>query len=62
MRDIGAVNADAAAGAWVFTGGLYPPDTATVLRADGGDVLVTDGPLAKAGHVGRVLGRQARRT
>ena len=28
-----------AAGAWVFTGGLHPPSTATVVRADGGDVL-----------------------
>ena len=34
-----------AAGAWVFSGGLHAPSTATVLTATGGDeVLVTDGP------------------
>ena len=48
MRDIDAVDRDLrAAGAWVFTGGLHAPDTATVLRASGGDVLVTDGPFAE---------------
>ncbi len=54
MKDIEAVNAEMrAAGAWVFTGGLHPPDTATVLRADGGDVLVTDGPFAEGKeHIG----------
>jgi hypothetical protein len=54
MRDIDAVNAEMrAAGAWVFTGGLYPPDTATVLRADGNDLLITDGPFAEGKeHVG----------
>ena len=42
-----------AAGGWVFTAGLYPPDTATVLRPDragpgaGGTVLTTDGPFAE---------------
>jgi hypothetical protein len=34
-------------GAWVFTGGLHAPSTATVLRAKDGDVLVTDGPFAE---------------
>ena len=54
MRDINAVDAEMrAAGAWVFTGGLHPPDTATVLRADGSDVLVTDGPFAEGKeHIG----------
>jgi hypothetical protein len=33
------------AGAWVFAGGLAAVTTATVLRADGGDVLMTDGPF-----------------
>ncbi|GAA2048633.1 YciI family protein [Catenulispora yoronensis] len=28
-------------GSWVFTGGLHPPSTATVVRSDG---LFTDGP------------------
>ena len=36
-----------AAGAWVFSGGLNAPSTATVLRLDGGDVLMTDGPFAE---------------
>jgi len=54
MRDVNAVNERMkAAGAWLFTGGLHPPETATVLRADGGDVLVTDGPFAEGKeHIG----------
>jgi hypothetical protein len=54
MRDISAVDqAMRDAGAWVFNGGLHAPDTATVLRASGGDVLVTDGPFAEGKeHVG----------
>ena len=36
-----------AAGAWVFSGGLNAPSTATVLRFDGSDVLLTDGPFAE---------------
>lgn len=34
-------------GAWVFSGGLEAPDTATVLRADGDGILLTDGPFAE---------------
>jgi hypothetical protein len=54
MRDIDAVDQELrAAGAWVFTGGLHAPDTATVLRAADGGVLVTDGPFAEGKeHVG----------
>jgi hypothetical protein len=37
----------AAAGAWVFAGGLCPPDTATVLRSSEGGLLTTDGPFAE---------------
>jgi hypothetical protein len=37
-----------ASGAWVFAGGLHPSDTATVVNANNGDVLVTDGPFAEA--------------
>jgi hypothetical protein len=36
-----------AAGAWVFSGALHDPGTATVLRAEGQDVLMTDGPFAE---------------
>jgi hypothetical protein len=35
------------AGVWVFSGGLEAPSTATVLTADGDDVLVTDGPYVE---------------
>ena len=37
-----------AAGEWVFAGGLLPPDTATVVRAQGGKVVTTDGPFAES--------------
>jgi hypothetical protein len=48
MRDVGAVREEMkAAGAWVFSGGLNAPDTATVLRLDRGEVLMTDGPFAE---------------
>ncbi len=44
------------AGAWVFNGGLHPPDTATVLRPRDEDVLVTDGPyLEGKEHIGGFL-------
>jgi hypothetical protein len=36
-----------AAGSWVFTGLLAPPSTATVLRAQAGEVVITDGPFAE---------------
>jgi hypothetical protein len=35
------------AGAWVFTGGLLPPSTATVVRVRDTEELVTDGPFAE---------------
>ena len=35
-------------GAWVFAGGLHPPATATVVHAQDGQVLTTDGPFAEA--------------
>jgi hypothetical protein len=41
------------AGAWVFTGRLHAPDTATVVRMSGGEVLMTDGPfLESKEHLG----------
>jgi hypothetical protein len=53
-RDLDALNAELkAAGAWVFSGGLHPPSTATVVRARDGEVLVTDGPFAEGKeHIG----------
>jgi hypothetical protein len=35
------------AGAWVFGTGLRPASSATVVRADAGDVSMTDGPYAE---------------
>ena len=36
-----------ASGAWVFACGLYPHSDATVVRAQGGKVVTTDGPFAE---------------
>jgi len=36
------------AGAWVFSGRLHEPDTATVVRVANGDVLTTDGPFVES--------------
>jgi hypothetical protein len=36
------------AGAWVFAGGLEPPDTATVVRAGDSGAVLTDGPFAES--------------
>jgi hypothetical protein len=35
------------ADAWVFSGGLNHPTTATVLRLQDGNVVMTDGPFAE---------------
>ncbi|HET7488605.1 MAG TPA: YciI family protein [Acidimicrobiales bacterium] len=35
------------AGAWVFGTGLRPASTATVVRATGADIAMTDGPFAE---------------
>ena len=49
IRELDAINRELkAAGAWVFTGGLHDPSTATVARHTGDDVLITDGPFAEA--------------
>jgi hypothetical protein len=37
-----------AAGAWVFSARLHGPDTATVVRRSGGEILTTDGPFVEA--------------
>ncbi|PPK97699.1 hypothetical protein CLV92_103234 [Kineococcus xinjiangensis] len=37
-----------AAGAWVFAGGLHGPESATVVRAAGDEVVLTDGPWIEA--------------
>jgi hypothetical protein len=57
MRDVNAVVEETrTAGVWVFNGGLHPPSTATVVRAKGADLLVTDGPFAESKeHIGGFL-------
>jgi len=46
MRDIHALRQEMKeADAWVFSGGLHPPGTATVLRVHNNAVLTTDGPF-----------------
>lgn len=54
FADVAAFNAEVqAAGAWVFAGGLHPPSTATVVRAQPGEVVTTDGPFVEGKeHIG----------
>jgi hypothetical protein len=41
------------AGTWVFAGGLLPASSATLVRAEGDDVVVTDGPFSESKeHIG----------
>jgi hypothetical protein len=41
------------AGAWVFSGGLHPASTATVVRPQANDVMTTDGPYVEGNeHIG----------
>jgi hypothetical protein len=48
MKNVEKWHADLkAAGAWVFTGGLHPADTATVVQIRDAEVLVTDGPYVE---------------
>jgi len=47
-KAVDAFNAEVqSAGAWVFAGGLHPPETATVVRSQNGQVVTTDGPFAE---------------
>jgi hypothetical protein len=54
FRDTAAFNDELrSAGAWVFAGGLHPPSTASVVRVQDGDMLITDGPFAEGKeHIG----------
>jgi hypothetical protein len=36
------------AGVWVFGGGLHAPNSATVLRHQNGDIVLTDGPFTES--------------
>jgi hypothetical protein len=53
-KDVDAFNDRLQAeGAWVFAGGLYPAESATVVRTAGGEVVTTDGPFAESKeHIG----------
>jgi hypothetical protein len=52
MREMGTIQQELeAVGSWVFAGGLHPPSTATLLRAQGDDLLVTDGPFVEGKEV-----------
>ncbi|HZD06177.1 MAG TPA: YciI family protein, partial [Longimicrobiales bacterium] len=47
-KDVDAFNETLkAGGAWVFAGGLHPSSTATVVSAEGDEVITTDGPYAE---------------
>jgi hypothetical protein len=54
MKDVYAVRDEMkAAGAWVFSAGLHPASTATVVRVKDGEALMTDGPFAEGKeHIG----------
>jgi hypothetical protein len=54
MQDLNALrDAMKAADAWVFSGGLHPPSTATVVKARDGSALHTDGPYVEGKeHIG----------
>jgi hypothetical protein len=49
MRDVHDIQREMqAAGVWVFSGGLHPANTSTVLRHQAGDVITTDGPFIES--------------
>ena len=48
-QQIGILEAEMkSTGAWVFSGRLHEPETATVVRVANGEILTTDGPFAEA--------------
>ena len=57
MQEIAQIRQELdAAKQWVFGDGLHPPSTATVVRATGDDVLLTDGPFVEGKeHIGGVM-------
>ena len=63
MKDVNALRQEMkAAGAWVFSGGLHPPSTATVVRVKDGQLLTTDGPFAEGKEHWWILHYQGRRS
>jgi hypothetical protein len=57
MAEIGALRSELQSqGAWVFGDGLHAPGTATVLRPDGEDIVMIDGPFTEAKeHIGGLV-------
>ncbi len=57
MREVDSLIQEAkTAGVWVFNGGLHAPSTATVVRLQEGEFLMTDGPFAEGKeHIGGFL-------
>jgi len=48
LKDLAVLNDELrTSGAWVFSAGLHPPESATVLRAEGDEVLLIDGPFTE---------------
>jgi hypothetical protein len=48
MADLDTLNREMkASGTWVFSAGLHPPSTASVVRVKDGEALITDGPFAE---------------
>ncbi|TDD61235.1 YciI family protein [Actinomadura rubrisoli] len=56
MAEIGEVRRELeAAEAWVFGAGLHSPEASTVVRAEGDQVVATDGPYAEGKeHLGGI--------
>lgn len=54
FAQVDALNGElVSAGAWVFAGGLQPPDQAAVARSSEGEIVTTDGPyLESKEHLG----------
>src|ERR1700678_1541057 len=49
MSDVAAVRKEMqAAGVWLISGGLYPTSSATVLRHQDGEIVITDGPFIES--------------
>ena len=49
MGDVVALQKEMqSAGVWVFSGGLHGSNSATVLRHENGDIVLTDGPFIES--------------
>ncbi|HEY0748117.1 MAG TPA: YciI family protein [Steroidobacteraceae bacterium] len=49
MSDVDAVRREMqSAGAWVFSGGLCPPSSATVVKHQNGEIVTIDGPFIES--------------